>query len=89
MPRLPEGTPAQGVPRFGGGASRTRGGHPEQREAGGGWGEVRGAADGGAGAGPGSPTGPAAASGARKGAGGVDHAQAALLRQEVESLALR
>ncbi|MGW5538504.1 DUF3152 domain-containing protein [Streptomyces sp. NPDC004009] len=70
VPRLPEGTPAQGVPRFGGGASRTRGGHPEQREAGGGWGEVRGAADGGAGAGPGSPTGPAAASGARKGAGG-------------------
>ncbi|AQA13919.1 DUF3152 domain-containing protein [Streptomyces samsunensis] len=50
-------TPPQGVPRLpygaGGPAARTRGGHPEQREAGGGWGAV-----GGRGAGPGGPRGP-------------------------------
>jgi len=75
VPRLPDGTPAQGVPRAGGGASKARGGHPEQREAGGGWGEFKGAAGGGAGiapSGPGAPGGPAApaAPGARQGAGG-------------------
>ncbi|WP_406725617.1 DUF3152 domain-containing protein [Streptomyces sp. GD-15H] len=36
VPRLPDGTPAHGVPRVRGG------GHPEQREPGGGWGELRG-----------------------------------------------
>ncbi|PWI11910.1 hypothetical protein DIZ27_04145 [Streptomyces sp. NWU339] len=36
VPRPPEGTPAHGVPRVRGG------GHPEQREPGGGWGELRG-----------------------------------------------
>ncbi|MBE8472447.1 DUF3152 domain-containing protein [Streptomyces justiciae] len=46
VPRLPDGTPAHGVPRFpvGGtpahGTPRVRGGHPEQREGGGGWGEL-------------------------------------------------
>ncbi|MER5980229.1 DUF3152 domain-containing protein [Streptomyces sp. NPDC001857] len=35
-PRLPEGTPAHGFPRV------ARGGHPEQREAGGAWGELTG-----------------------------------------------
>ncbi|WP_323056045.1 DUF3152 domain-containing protein [Streptomyces sp. NEAU-W12] len=44
FPRLPDGAPAHGVPR----AARG-GGHPEQREPGGGWGEVAGR---GAGAGP-------------------------------------
>ncbi|MEU1704895.1 DUF3152 domain-containing protein [Streptomyces sp. NPDC005706] len=71
VPRLPDGTPAQGTPRVGGGVSRARGGHPEQREAGGGWGEFKGAA-GGAGTAPGGtgmPGGPATA-GARQGAGG-------------------
>ncbi|MFI6561708.1 DUF3152 domain-containing protein [Streptomyces sp. NPDC050534] len=34
MPRPVDGTPAHGTPRV-------RGGHPEQREAGGGWGELR------------------------------------------------
>ncbi|GGU81127.1 hypothetical protein GCM10010260_11800 [Streptomyces filipinensis] len=43
VPRLPEGTPGRGVPRFPGGAA-ARGGHPEQREAGGGWGEFAGVA---------------------------------------------
>ncbi|WP_043503922.1 DUF3152 domain-containing protein [Streptomyces glaucescens] len=42
------GTPAQGTPRFpdgtpARGARQVRGGHPEQREAGGGWGELKGA----------------------------------------------
>ncbi|MGW3463376.1 DUF3152 domain-containing protein [Streptomyces olivaceoviridis] len=43
-PRLADGTPAHGVPGFPGGASAqgARGGHPEQREAGGGWGEFAG-----------------------------------------------
>lgn len=35
VPRLPDGTPVRGTPRV-------RSGHPEQREAGGGWGELRG-----------------------------------------------
>ncbi|MFD8369985.1 DUF3152 domain-containing protein [Streptomyces sp. NPDC059688] len=76
MPRLPDGTPAHGVPRAADGASAqgaargrgggsVRGAHPEQREAGGGWGEVGGPPGGGAGpgvvlprqrqAGPGGP----------------------------------
>ncbi|MEV6479142.1 DUF3152 domain-containing protein [Streptomyces sp. NPDC051576] len=41
-PRFPDGTPAHGVPRLPDGASRTRAGHPEQAESGGGWGELRG-----------------------------------------------
>ncbi|MFF9406925.1 DUF3152 domain-containing protein [Streptomyces anandii] len=49
VPRLPDGTPARGVPR-------ARGGHPEQWEAGGGWGRL--GADGGA---PGQGGGPAGA----------------------------
>ncbi|MGW7421190.1 DUF3152 domain-containing protein [Streptomyces sp. NPDC054813] len=49
VPRLPDGTPAHGVPRFpdgtpAHGVPRARGGHPQQREAGGGWGEVGGQA---------------------------------------------
>ncbi|MEU4654408.1 DUF3152 domain-containing protein [Streptomyces sp. NPDC023723] len=43
VPRLPDGTPAHGV-------RQVRGGHPEQREAGGGWG-----AFGGRGGAPGAP----------------------------------
>ncbi|MER7493259.1 DUF3152 domain-containing protein [Streptomyces pharetrae] len=43
-PRFPDGTPARGV-------RQVRGGHPEQREAGGGWGELRGAAASSGGAG--------------------------------------
>ncbi|MEU6574337.1 DUF3152 domain-containing protein [Streptomyces sp. NPDC046805] len=66
VPRFPDGTPAQGVPQARGGA---RGGHPEQREPGGGWGDFRGRAGGGPGSGPGlgvvpgrtAPTGPGAA----------------------------
>ncbi|WP_404829256.1 DUF3152 domain-containing protein [Streptomyces albicerus] len=42
MPRYPDGTPAHGVPRV-------RGGHPEQRETGGGWGELRGGPQAGVG----------------------------------------
>ncbi|AVH56658.1 DUF3152 domain-containing protein [Streptomyces dengpaensis] len=41
MPRFPDGTPAHGVPQV-------RGGHPEQRESGGGWGESRGGVQQGA-----------------------------------------
>ncbi|MET9504667.1 DUF3152 domain-containing protein [Streptomyces sp. NPDC006622] len=51
MPRLPDGTPAHGLPVPGGrrapdgtpahGTPQVRGGHPEQREAGGAWGELR------------------------------------------------
>ncbi|MFF5521340.1 DUF3152 domain-containing protein [Streptomyces coeruleorubidus] len=46
VPRLPDGTPARGVPRVPDGTPahgfpQARGGHPEQREAGGGWGELR------------------------------------------------
>ncbi|MEV5877663.1 DUF3152 domain-containing protein [Streptomyces sp. NPDC052101] len=47
VPRLPDGTPVHGVPRVHGGAG-ARGGHPEVREAGGGWGEFAGAAGAGA-----------------------------------------
>ncbi|MEU5886283.1 DUF3152 domain-containing protein [Streptomyces sp. NPDC047461] len=44
-PRFPDGTPAHGTPRFfdgtpAHGTPRARGGHPEQREAGGAWGEL-------------------------------------------------
>ncbi|QKZ18966.1 DUF3152 domain-containing protein [Streptomyces chartreusis] len=47
VPRFPDGTPAQGVPRFADGTPahgvpQARGSHPEQREPGGGWGELRG-----------------------------------------------
>ncbi|MFF1453127.1 DUF3152 domain-containing protein [Streptomyces sp. NPDC058274] len=47
VPRFPDGTPAHGVPRFpdgtpAHGVPQVRGGHPEQRENGGGWGELRG-----------------------------------------------
>ncbi|WP_420076941.1 DUF3152 domain-containing protein [Streptomyces sp. JL3001] len=65
VPRLPDGTPAQGVPRFADGTPargvpQARGSHPEQREPGGGWGELRGrtgvtyGAPGAAGAPPGT-----------------------------------
>ncbi|MEU8587728.1 DUF3152 domain-containing protein [Streptomyces sp. NPDC048664] len=47
IPRLADGTPSHGVPRVpdadggeAGGAPRVRGGHPQQRESGGGWGEL-------------------------------------------------
>ncbi|MFC9925553.1 DUF3152 domain-containing protein [Streptomyces sp. NPDC127190] len=46
IPRLPDGTPARGVPRLPDEAD-ARGGHPEQREAGGGWGEFTKAAGAG------------------------------------------
>ncbi|MGW6739027.1 DUF3152 domain-containing protein [Streptomyces sp. NPDC055013] len=47
FPRFPDGTPAHGVPRFADGTPahgipQARAGHPEQRESGGGWGELRG-----------------------------------------------
>ncbi len=42
MPGSPDGTPAHGFPQV-------RGGHPEQREGGGGWGELRGRTESGAG----------------------------------------
>ncbi|MFH8338528.1 DUF3152 domain-containing protein [Streptomyces sp. AM6-12] len=59
VPRLPEGTPARGVPGLsagatahgaprGPGAGAARGGHPEQREPGGGWGEFPARAGSGA-----------------------------------------
>ncbi|WP_453073777.1 DUF3152 domain-containing protein [Streptomyces olindensis] len=53
VPRLPDGTPAQGFPRLPDGTPaygfpQARGGRPEQREAGGGWGELRGSGGGGA-----------------------------------------
>ncbi|QLJ06571.1 DUF3152 domain-containing protein [Streptomyces sp. NEAU-sy36] len=74
VPRSPEGTPAHGVPRFPEGtpphgvpgAAAARGGHPEQREPGGGWGDFAGRAGTGAPgavlprqrqAGPGGPAG--------------------------------
>ncbi|MFH8769095.1 DUF3152 domain-containing protein [Streptomyces sp. NPDC017958] len=57
VPRLPDGTPAHGVPRFGGGAAQARGGHPEQREVGGGWGEFAEAAGSGVGVAPGGRQG--------------------------------
>ncbi|MFJ6834790.1 DUF3152 domain-containing protein [Streptomyces sp. NPDC091209] len=58
VPRFDDGTPARGVPRFfdgtpAHGVPQVRGGHPEQREQGGGWGES------GAGVAPqGAPPGP-------------------------------
>ncbi|MFF4020548.1 DUF3152 domain-containing protein [Streptomyces sp. NPDC001843] len=62
VPRLPDGTEAGGVSRVPGGAvghsgPQARGGHPEQREPGGGWGEFRGRAvrPGAAGTGTGVP----------------------------------
>ncbi|GGS79848.1 hypothetical protein GCM10010206_48080 [Streptomyces cinerochromogenes] len=50
---MTDGAPAPGVPRAGGGAPvpGARGGHPEQREAGGGWGEFAGRTGGGGGPG--------------------------------------
>ncbi|WP_107463250.1 DUF3152 domain-containing protein [Streptomyces sp. MA5143a] len=47
VPRYPDGTPAHGFPRLpdgtpGRGLPQSRGGHPEQREAGGGWGRLGG-----------------------------------------------
>ncbi|MEU9208333.1 DUF3152 domain-containing protein [Streptomyces sp. NPDC048415] len=47
VPRFPDGTPAGGVPRMADGTAthgvpRVRGGHPEQREQGGGWGDFGG-----------------------------------------------
>ncbi|MFD8229223.1 DUF3152 domain-containing protein [Streptomyces massasporeus] len=56
VPRFPDGTPAQGVPRMpdgtpAHGVPQARGGHPEQREAGGAWGELRGNGGGPAGVG--------------------------------------
>ncbi|MFC4331187.1 DUF3152 domain-containing protein [Streptomyces andamanensis] len=67
VPRMPDGTPAHGVPRFpdgtpAHGVPQARGAHPEQREAGGGWGEFRskpGHAGAAAAAGPVEPTGAA------------------------------
>ncbi|MGW0709138.1 DUF3152 domain-containing protein [Streptomyces sp. NPDC002643] len=47
---MPDGTPAQGFPQF-------RGGHPEQRERGGGWGQLGGAGQGAVPGGPGGPEG--------------------------------
>ncbi|MFG3013280.1 DUF3152 domain-containing protein [Streptomyces cinerochromogenes] len=53
VPRMADGAPAHGVPRVGDGAPvpGVRGGHPEQREAGGGWGEFAGRAGGAGGTG--------------------------------------
>ncbi|QOV35779.1 DUF3152 domain-containing protein [Streptomyces ferrugineus] len=51
FPRLPDGTPAHGTPQ-------ARGSHPEQREQGGGWGDLRGGT--GAYAAPGAPGAPPA-----------------------------
>ncbi|MEU0040348.1 DUF3152 domain-containing protein [Streptomyces sp. NPDC006333] len=79
IPRMPDGTPARGVPRMADGAAargsaQTRGGHPEQRETGGGWGEFRGGPPSGAAYGgprvtpqapPGGHSGPAAPGGPR------------------------
>ncbi|QFZ74428.1 DUF3152 domain-containing protein [Streptomyces fagopyri] len=53
IPRTADGTPVRGVPRVADGTAargpvRTRGGHPEQRETGGGWGEFRGGPPNGA-----------------------------------------
>ncbi|MGC3004862.1 hypothetical protein ACPF8X_42435, partial [Streptomyces sp. G35A] len=47
MPRLPEGWLPDGTPAHG--TPRARGGHPEQREAGGGWGTLNGRTVNGAG----------------------------------------
>ncbi|WNE98712.1 DUF3152 domain-containing protein [Streptomyces luomodiensis] len=60
-------TPPQGVPRlpYGAGGPAVRGGHPEQREAGGAWGDFRGRGPGGPGSGPGGPGGASGPSGQR------------------------
>jgi hypothetical protein len=64
VPRFADGTPAHGVPRFPDGTPahgtptpEVRGGHPEQRETGGGWGAFAGDAAAGAAAGAGLPQG--------------------------------
>ncbi|MDT6984584.1 DUF3152 domain-containing protein [Streptomyces lusitanus] len=54
VPRYADGTPAHGVPRYADGTPahgtpRVRGGHPEQPEAGGGWGTLHGRTAAGAG----------------------------------------
>ncbi|MFH8220341.1 DUF3152 domain-containing protein [Streptomyces sp. NPDC018057] len=80
VPRFPDGTPAHGVPRFpdgtpAHGVPQARGAHPEQREAGGGWGEFRSRArrsgGGGAGAAPGVGEVPAAGPAEPTGAAGT------------------
>ncbi|MDG9716669.1 DUF3152 domain-containing protein [Streptomyces sp. DH24] len=62
VPRFADGTPAHGVPRFpdgtpAHGVPQARGGHPEQREAGGGWGDLSGRIGAGHGV-PGVPGAP-------------------------------
>ncbi|WP_374105845.1 DUF3152 domain-containing protein [Streptomyces sp. AC495_CC817] len=65
FPRLPDGTPAHGFPRLAdgaqdGGRPSSRGEHPQQREAGGGWGHLGGGRRGpgtGRGVAQGSPAG--------------------------------
>ncbi|MGW3354077.1 DUF3152 domain-containing protein [Streptomyces bungoensis] len=81
-PRLPDGTPAHGVPRVPGGApSQARGAHPEQREAGGGWGALSGAPAGPAV--PGAPGTPGASRPAGSGqAAGASGARLPRPRQE-------
>jgi hypothetical protein len=68
VPRLPDGTPARGVPGFpggtpvqGAGVPGVRGGHPEQREPGGGWGELNSRSGAGYGPAPGVGAGGAPA----------------------------
>ncbi|MFC9849382.1 DUF3152 domain-containing protein [Streptomyces sp. NPDC060223] len=56
VPRFPDGTPAHGTPRFpdgtpANGFPQVRGGHPEAREPGGGWGQLRSGAPQGVAAG--------------------------------------
>lgn len=65
FPRLPDGTPVRGMPRHpestpAHGVPRVRGGHPEQRETGGAWGEMSGGPRAGVGYGApqASPQGP-------------------------------
>lgn len=60
FPRLPDGTPAHGFPRYpdgtpAHGVPQVRGGHPEQREHGGGWGQLSGRAGAAGSAGPALP----------------------------------
>lgn len=84
FPRLPDGTPVRGTPRYpdatpAHGVPRVRGGHPEQRETGGAWGELRGGPQAGTGYGgpqaspQASPQGPpgAARPGPGQGQGGA------------------
>ncbi|MEU5367113.1 DUF3152 domain-containing protein [Streptomyces sp. NPDC005925] len=70
VPRFPDGTPAHGVPRFpdgtpADGVPQVRGAHPEQREGGGGWGDLGGRTGAGYGV-PGAPgaAGPSGSPGA-------------------------